>query len=60
MNVYCGSRSSRPTSLFSLGLLDGLLDGLQDVRVGRPCVREVSSVGVALDRLVTTLMGNSG
>ncbi len=56
MNVYCGSRSSRPTSLFSLGLLDGL----QDVRVGRPCVREVSSVGVALDRLVTTLMGNSG
>lgn len=55
MNVYCGSRSSLPASLFSLGLLDGL----QEVRLRRPRVREVS-VGFGLDRLVTTFMTNPG
>lgn len=55
MNVYCGSRSSRPASLFSLGLLDGL----QEVRLPRPRVRGVS-VRFGLDRLVTMCMKNSG
>jgi len=55
MNMYCGSRSSRPASLFSLGLLDGL----QGVRLRRPRLRKVS-VGFGLDRLVTTLTKNPG
>jgi hypothetical protein len=55
MNVYCGSRSSRPASLFSLGLLDGP----QGMCLGRPCFREVS-VGFGLDRLVTTFIKNPG
>lgn len=55
MNVYCGSRSSRPASLFSLGPLDGL----QEVRLPRPRVRGVS-VCFGFDRLVTTFMKNSG
>ena len=55
MNVYCGSRSSRPASLFSLGLLDGP----QGVRLRRPCFREVS-VGFGPDLLVTTFMKNPG
>ena len=55
MNVFCGSRSSRPASLFSLGLLDGP----QGVHLHRPRLREVS-VGFGLDRLVTTFMKNPG
>ena len=55
MNVCCGSRSFSPASLFSLGLFDGL----QGVRLRRPRSREVS-LGVGLDRLVTTFMKNSG
>jgi hypothetical protein len=55
MNVYCGSRSSGPASLFSLRHLDGL----QGVRLCRPRLREVS-VGFGLDRLVTTFLKNPG
>jgi hypothetical protein len=55
MNVYCGSRSSRPASRFSLRLLDGS----QGVRLRRPRLREIS-VDFGFDRLVTTCMKNSG
>ena len=55
MNVYCGSRSFRSVSLFPLGLLDGL----QGVRLRHPCLREVS-VGLGVDRLITTFQKNSG
>lgn len=55
MILYCGSRSFRPESLFSLGLLDGP----PGARLRRPRVREVS-VGFGLDCLVTTFMKNPG
>lgn len=55
MNVYCGRRSSRSASLFSLRLLDGL----QGIRLRSPRLRDVS-VGFSLDRLVTTFMKNPG
>ena len=55
MNVYCGSRPTRPATPFSLGLLDRP----QGVRLRRPCLREVS-VGFGLDLLVTTFMKNPG
>jgi hypothetical protein len=55
MNLYCGCRSFRPESLFSLGLLDGP----PGARLRRPRVREVS-VGFGLDCLVTTFMKNPG
>jgi hypothetical protein len=55
MNMYCGSRSFRPESLFSLGLLDGP----PGARLRRPRVREVS-VGFGLDCLVTTFMKSPG
>jgi hypothetical protein len=54
MNVYCGSRSPGPASLFSRGFLDEL----QGVCLRRPCLRE-GSVG-GLDRLVTTFLKNPG
>ena len=55
MNLYCGSRSSGPASLFVLGLLDGL----QGARLRHRRVREVS-VGFSLDYLGTAFMKNSG
>ena len=55
MNVYCGSRSIRPSNMFSLGILDGP----QGVRLRCPCLREVP-IGFALDLLVTTFMKNPG
>ncbi len=55
MNLYCGSRSFGPASLFLLGLLDGL----QGAHLCRRRVREVS-VGFGLGRLVTTFMKNPG
>ena len=55
MNVYCGSRSFRLGSLFSLGLLDGP----SGARLRRPRMREVS-LGFDLGRLVTTFMKNPG
>ena len=54
MNVYRGSQSPRPASLFSRGLLDEI----QGVCLRRPRLRE-GSVG-GLDRLVTTFLKNSG
>jgi hypothetical protein len=55
MNVYCGSRSLGPASLFSLGLLTET----QRVCLRRFRLRE-GSVGFGLDRLVTTFLKNSG
>ena len=55
MSVYCVSRSSRSSSLFSLGLLAGP----QGLRLRRDCFREVS-VGLGPDLLVTTVMKNPG
>ena len=45
MNTYYGVRSSRPTGLFSFGLLDG-----QPVRLRRPYLREALA-GFGLERL---------
>ena len=55
MNVYSGSRSSRPAGLFSFGLLDVLLR----VRLRRPHLREAPA-GFGLSRLATASMNNPG
>jgi hypothetical protein len=55
MNVSCGSRSPGPASLFSRGFLDEI----QGVCLRRPRLRE-GSMGVGLDRLVTTFLKNPG
>ena len=55
MNVYYGSRSFHPGSVFLLRPLGGP----PDARLHRLRVREVS-VGFGLDYLVTTFMKNSG
>ena len=46
MNVYYGSRSSRPAGLFSFGLIDG-----PQVRMRRPHLREAHGKGRVLARL---------
>ena len=54
MNTYYVVRSSRPTRLFSFGLLDGL-----PVRLRRPHLREAPA-GFGLERLATVFMNNPG
>ncbi len=53
MNIYCDSRFSCPTRLFSLGLLDVLLR----VRLRRPHLR-AATAGCGLSCLATISMNN--
>jgi hypothetical protein len=55
MNIYSGSRFSRPAGLFSFGLLDVLLR----VRLRRPRLREAPA-DFGLSRLATTSMYTLG
>ncbi len=55
MNIYSGSRFSRPAGLFSLGLLTVLLR----VRLRRPHLREAPA-DFGLSRLATTSMNTPG
>jgi hypothetical protein len=54
MNTCYVIRSSRPSGLFSFGLLDGL-----HVRLRRPYLREAPA-GFGLERLATAFMNNPG
>jgi len=54
MNTYYVVRSSRPTGLFSFGLLDGL-----QVRLRRSYLREAPA-SFGLGRLATAFMNNPG
>ena len=54
MNTCYIVRSSRPTGLFSFGLLDGL-----QVRLRRPHLREAPA-GFGLERLATALRNHPG
>ena len=54
MNTYYVVRSSRPTGLFSFGLLDGL-----HVRLRRPHLREAPA-GFGLEGLATAFINNPG
>jgi hypothetical protein len=54
MNTYYVVRSSRPTGLFSFGLLDGL-----SIRMRRPYLREAPA-GFGLERLAAAFMNNPG
>ena len=54
MNTYYVARSSRPTGLFSFGLLDGL-----HVRLRRPYLRKAPA-GFGLERLATAFMNYPG
>jgi len=54
MNTYCVVRSSRPTGLFSFGLLDGL-----QIRLRQPHLREAPA-GFGLEGLAATFMDNPG
>ena len=54
MNTCYVVLSSRPTGLFSFGLLDGL-----HVRLRRPCLQE-AQVGFGLERLATAFMNHPG
>ncbi len=54
MTIYYVVRSSRPTGLFSFGLLDGL-----PVRLRRLYMREAPA-GFGLERLATAFMNNPG
>jgi hypothetical protein len=54
MNTCYVVRSSRPSGLFSFGLLDG-----PQVRLRRPYLREAQA-GFGLERLATAFMNNPG
>jgi hypothetical protein len=54
MNTYYSGRSSRPTGLFSFGLLDG-----PQVRLRRPHLREVPA-RFGLSHFATAFMNNPG
>ena len=65
MNIYSGSRFSRPAGLFSFGLLTVLMTRCNwgsngcPVRLRRSHLREATA-GFGLDRLATASMSNLG
>jgi hypothetical protein len=55
MNIYCGSRSSRPARLFSLAFLDVF----QRIRLRRARLR-AATAGFGFYCLATTFLNNPG